>query len=325
MATMNERDEGKKDKKNILVTGGAGFVGATLVRMLAAAGHRVLSLDNYVTGNPSYLAGVEGVELAEADIGDPAALDRLMVGREVVVHLAAAGNVVESVQDPVANFKTNVVGTLNVLEAARKAGVERVVLASTGGALIGNAPTPVNEHSLPKPISPYGAGKAACEAYAHAYAYAYGLRTVTLRFANVCGPWSKHKKGAMTTFFNRLHEDKPIVIYGDGSSTRDYIHVDDVARALQLAVEKDGIEGGTVLHISSGVETTVRRLAEVCCMAAGKPNHPIHHQETRPGEVERNFASYELAHQVLGWSPTISLEETVRRTWGWYCQHVFSS
>jgi UDP-glucose 4-epimerase len=308
--------------QRVLVTGGAGFVGATLVRRLAGSGHSVRVLDNYSTGNPAYLDGVD-TELVEGDIRDTTALDAALAGIESVIHLAAAGSVVMSVADPVMNFEANVLGTFRVLDAARRAGLERVVLASTGGALIGDALPPVNEFSLPKPISPYGASKLAGEGYAHAFAKSFGLRTVALRFANVYGPWSGHKKGAMTVFFRALHTGQPIVIYGDGTSSRDYAHVDDIARALQLALEGD-VPGGTVLHIASGVETTIAELADLCRNAAGKPDHPIEYQPRRVGEVDRNFATYDLAKQVLGYTPGIAREDGIAETWAWYQQHVFT-
>ncbi len=305
----------------MLVTGGAGFVGATLVRRLVESGHPVRVLDNLTTGHESHLDGVQ-VELFEADIRDAGALDRALGGMEAVVHLAAAGSVVKSVEDPVTNFQVNVLGTFQVLDAARRAGVERTVLASTGGALIGDAVPPVNERSLPKPISPYGASKLAGEAYAHAFAKAYGLRTIALRFANVYGPWSARKQGAMTTFFRAIDAGEPIVIYGDGSASRDYTHVDDIARALQLALEKD-VAGGTVMHIASGVETTVQELADLCRAAAGEPDHPIEHRPKRAGEVERNFASYDLAQELLGFEPSIGRDDGIRETWQWFKESVF--
>jgi UDP-glucose 4-epimerase len=297
-------------------------VGATLVRRLAGSGHSVRVFDNYSTGNPAYLDGV-GAALVEGDIRDAAALDAALAGIESVIHLAAAGSVVMSVADPVMNFEANVVGTFRVLDAARRAGLGRVVLASTGGALIGDALPPVNEFSLPKPISPYGASKLAGEGYAHAFAKSFGLRTVALRFANVYGPWSGHKKGAMTVFFQALHSGQPIVIYGDGTSSRDYTHVDDIAHALQLGLEGD-VPGGTVLHIASGVETTITELADLCRNAAGKPDHPIEYQPRRVGEVDRNFATYDLAKQVLGYTPGIAREDGIAETWAWYQEHVFT-
>src|SRR5215471_4521513 len=203
------------ETRHVLVTGGAGFVGATLVRRLAAAGHRVRVLDNYSTGDASYLAGVDA-ELVEGDIRDGVALDAALAGIEAVVHLAAAGSVVMSVQDPVTNFDVNVTGTFRVLDAARRAGVERIVQASTGGALIGDATPPVDERSLPKPISPYGASKLAGEGYAHAFSQCYGVRTVAIRFGNVYGPWSGRKRGVLNVFFESIHSGAPMVIYGDG-------------------------------------------------------------------------------------------------------------
>jgi len=309
------------ETSRVLVTGGAGFVGATLVRRLVESGHAVRVFDNYSTGDASYLAGVDA-EQVEGDIRDPAALDGGLAGLDAVIHLAAAGSVVMSVQDPVMNFDANVVGTFRVLDAARRAGVERVVLASTGGALIGDATPPVDEGSLPKPISPYGASKLAGEGYAYAFAQAYGLRTVALRFANVYGPWSAHKKGSTTSFFRAIHAGEPMVIYGDGSSSRDYTHVDDISWALQAALERD-LPGGTVLHIASGVETTVAELARLCAEAAGVPDHPVEYRPTRVGEVDRNFATYDLAEQMIGYKPSIDRETGIRQTWRWYQEFVF--
>jgi UDP-glucose 4-epimerase len=309
--------------RHILVTGGAGFVGATLVRRLVEAGHRVRVLDNYSTGDIAHLAGV-AAELVEGDIRDVAALDAALAGVDAVVHLAAAGSVPMSVADPVTNFDVNVLGTFRVLDAARRAGVERTVQASTGGALIGNATPPVSESSLPKPISPYGASKLAGEGYAHAFAAAYGLRTVALRFANVYGPWSERKQGAMTLFFRAIQAGEPILIYGDGQASRDYTHVDDISHALELALDRD-IPGGTVLHIASGVETTTVELADLCRAAAGVPEHPVQYRASRPGDVGRNFASYDLASKVLGYAPTISREDGIRRTWDWFQESVFGA
>jgi UDP-glucose 4-epimerase len=311
------------ETRRVLVTGGAGFVGATLVRRLAGHGHSVRVFDNFSTGDKSHLADVDA-ELVEGDIRDVRGLDAALEGMQAVIHLAAAGSVVMSVEDPAANFDVNVLGTFRVLDAARRAGVKRTVQASTGGALIGDATPPVDERSLPKPISPYGASKLAGEGYAHAFAKAYGMDTVALRFANVYGPWSERKRGAMTMFFRAIHAGEPIVIYGDGSASRDYTHVDDIARALELALDSD-VDGGTVLHIASGVETTVRELADLCRGAAGAPDHPVEYRPRRAGEVDRNFASYDLAEKVLGYAPSIGREDGIRRTWQWFAESVFGA
>jgi UDP-glucose 4-epimerase len=310
-----------EQERRILVTGGAGFVGATLVRQLVAAGQRVRVLDDYSTGDPAHLAGVDA-ELVEGDIRDADALDAALAGIDAVVHLAAAGSVIMSITDPAANFDVNVLGTFQVLDAARRAGVERTVQASTGGALIGNATPPVDESSLPKPISPYGASKLAGEGYAHAFATSYGLRTIALRFANVYGPWSEKKSGVLNKFFWAIRDGEPMVIFGDGSASRDYTHVDDIARAIRLALNSD-VPGGTVLHVASGVETTATQLADLCRDAAGAPDHPVEYRPARTGEVERNFASYDLASKMLGYAPSIDREDGIRRTWQWFTDSVF--
>lgn len=305
----------------ILVTGGAGFVGATLVRRLVASGSRVRVIDNLSTGDAAHLADVDA-ELVKGDIRDASAMDEALDGMGAIIHLAAAGSVIGSVQDPAMNFEVNVLGTFRVLDAARRAGVDRVVLASTGGALIGDATPPVNEQSLPKPISPYGASKLAGEGYAHAFAQTYGIRTVAIRFGNVYGPWCARKRGVINVFFESIHNGVPMTIYGDGSASRDYVHVDDISRALQLALERD-VPGGTVLHAASGVETAVKDLAELCRQAAGVPGHPIEYRPRRAGEVGRNFASYDLAHKLLGFEPSVAREVGIPRTWKWFTEEVF--
>lgn len=306
--------------KQILVTGGAGFIGANLVRQLLSDGWSVRILDNLVSGREEYLDSLD-VELIKGDIRDEKTVADAMKGVAALAHLAAAGSVVDSVAAPAANFSSNVVGTFTVLDAARQAGVERVVFSSTGGALIGNAEPPVNEQSLPKPISPYGASKLSCEAYCHAFAQAFGMRTVATRFANVYGPFSGHKKGAITAFFKAIHAGDPIVIFGQGTASRDFMYVDDICAGIRLGLTAD-VPGGSVFHLATGVETTVLQLADACRRAAGKPDHPIEHRPERPGEVERNFASYDLAHEVLGFTPTVALAEGLAQTWDWYLQHV---
>jgi UDP-glucose 4-epimerase len=305
----------------ILVTGGAGFVGTNLVRLLLSRGHTLTVLDDFRTGRAEYLDGLD-LEVVRGQIGDTALVTELAQRSDAIVHLAAAGSVVDSVADPVANFEANAQGTFSVLNAARAANIARLVFSSTGGALIGNAIPPVNEQSLPKPISPYGASKLAAEAYCHAFAKSYGIRTVALRFANVYGPYSGHKKGAITVFLRALHEGRPIQIYGDGKASRDFMYVDDICRGLELGLTTD-LEPGTVAHLATGVETSVGELADACRQAVGLPDHPIQYLPPRPGEVERNFATYDYAKQAMGFEPSINLVDGLARTYEWYQQHVF--
>jgi len=298
-------------------------VGATLVRRLVESGYRVRVIDNLTTGDAAHLEGVDA-ELVKGDIRSASDLDSALGGMDSIVHLAAAGSVVGSVADPAMNFDVNVNGTFQVLDAARRNNIAKTVQASTGGALIGDANPPVNEQSLPKPISPYGASKLAGEGYAHAFAKTYGIRTAAIRFGNVYGPWCGRKRGVLNVFFESLRDDKPMVVYGDGTSSRDYVNVVDISNALQLALEKDDLPGGTVLHAASGVETSITELADLCRKAAGKPDHPVEYRDARPGEVGRNFASYDLAREVLGYSPSVKREDGIPALWKWFNEYVFT-
>ena len=305
----------------VLVTGGAGFVGANLVRLLVAGGREVRILDDFRTGREQYVADLD-LDVVRGEIGDTALVEKAARDVDAIVHLAAAGSVVDSVADPVANFEANVRGTFSVLNAARAAGVSRLVFSSTGGALIGNAEPPVDEHSLPKPISPYGASKLAAEAYCHAFAKSYGMTTIALRFANVYGPYSGHKKGAITVFLRALHEGRPLRIFGDGSASRDFMYVDDICRGIELALARD-LAPGTVAHLATGIETSVRQLADACRRVVGLPDHPIELLPPRPGEVDRNFATYDYAREILGFQPSVALDEGLANTWDWYQRFVF--
>lgn len=301
--------------EKVLITGGRGFIGTNFVDGLNQDGG-IRVVDNLQRSSPSICPGKD-VEFYKEDILNYDALTPLFDGVSSVVHLAAYGSVVESVAAPTTNFTVNVQGTLNVLRAAVETGVRRLIFASTGGALIGNVSPPVNERSLPKPISPYGASKLCGEAYCHAFARSYGLETFCLRFGNVYGPHSAHKKGAVTTFIKALMNDKPIVIYGDGFASRDYIYVDDLCLGIKLALEAE-MTGGGVFHLASGRETTVLELADILRKLAGKSNHPIVFKPARRGEVIRNFATYDKARETFGFMPRCELEEGLARTWEWF-------
>ena len=305
-------------KKRILVTGGCGFIGATLVPNLIGRGFDVAILDNLSKGDVGLLDG-SNATIMVGDIRNQKDVSHAMRGVDAVVHLAAYGSVVESVENPEENFSNNAYGTFVVLDEARKAGVTKVVFASTGGALIGNAVPPVDENSLPRPISPYGASKLCGEAYCAAFAAAYKMNTVALRFANVVGPNSAHKRGAITTFSKAILSNKPIVIYGDGSATRDFLYVNDLCDGIVRGVEAQ-LTGFQIFHLSSGREVSIKELARILCEIAGKPEHPIEYRESRVGEVEKNFASYSRAHSLLGFEPHTNLEEALNISLAWFKQ-----
>lgn len=302
---------------NVFVTGGCGFIGANLVPMLRKAGHQITIYDNFSRGSREYLDDASLYTIVEGDIRDEAALKQAMAGIDVVVHLAAYGSVVESVEAPEENFDINGRGTFNVLNAARANDVKRVVFSSTGGALIGNAEPPVNEDSVPRPISPYGASKLAGEGYCCAFANSYDMSVTALRFANVIGPISWHKKGAVTAFFKCIMNGDPIRIFGDGEATRDFLYVEDLCRGIIAGVDANK-PGFNAFHLAAGREVSVRELAEVARATAGAPDHPIVFDPKRKGEVERNFANYDRAKAQLGFEPRHTLEEGMKLCWEWF-------
>jgi UDP-glucose 4-epimerase len=298
----------------VLVTGGAGFIGANLLRQLDPS-HDVRVLDSLIRGQRELLPEDRDVELVVGDIRDPEAVARAMRGVDLVIHLAAFGSVVDSVADPVENFEINVRGTFEVLRGAAAADVDRLVFASTGGAIMGDQEPPIDERSLPWPISPYGASKLCGEAYLHAFAGSFGLRPVALRFANVYGPYSAHKKGVVTRWIRAALAGGTFEIYGEGSASRDYLHVEDLCRGIIAAAESDLSD--EVLHLASERETTLKELAQLIIELAGADVDIVHHPK-RPGEVERNFARAERAKELLGWEPELSLREGMQTTIEWF-------
>jgi UDP-glucose 4-epimerase len=302
--------------KHILVTGGCGFIGANLVPMLEQRGYTIRVLDNLSKGSRDFLAGC-AADIRVGDIRDRNAVAEALQGIDAVIHLAAYGSVVESVADPEENFDINVRGTFVMLDECRKQGIRRFIFASTGGALIGNAEPPVDETSLPRPISPYGSSKLCGEGYCSSFAASYGMNITALRFANVIGPRSWHKKGAVTAFAKAIMEGRPITIFGDGSATRDFLLVDDLCNGIRLALEAN-LPGFNPIHLASGREVSVKELAQLMCAAAGRPDHPIEFLDKRAGEVERNFASYDRAAAVLGFAPSHSLEDGLTTSWEWF-------
>ena len=304
-------------KQKLLITGGRGFIGVNLVQSLSP-NYNVQVLDNMHRPSPTGWKHSD-VKFIEADILETSKLKHAFEGVTHIVHFAAYGSVIESIADPASNFSVNVQGTLNVLRAAVEAGVRRLVFASTGGALIGQATPPVSESSLPKPISPYGASKLCGEAYCHAFAKSYGIETLCLRFGNVYGQHSWHKKGAVTLFIKALMNDEPIVIYGNGTASRDYIHVGDLCAGIEASLNAPLI-GGEVFHLASGRETEILDLANMLRRIAGKPNHPIIFNEGRGGEVTRNFANYTNAKVAFGFEPRCQIEDGLADTWDWFVE-----
>jgi UDP-glucose 4-epimerase len=323
---------------NWLITGGCGFIGTALVRSLGQeGGHAVRVVDNFAVGtredlsaasdfvevSPDGLAPMasgERIELVAGDITDDDLALRAARGADVIVHFAANTGVMPSVEDPRADCMSNVVGTLNYLEAARHAGVGRFVFASSGGTVIGEAEPPIHEEMVPHPVAPYGASKLAGEGYCSAYFNTFGIETVALRFGNVYGPLSGHKNSVVARFIKRAVEGEVLEIYGDGTQTRDFIYVDDLIRAVRLSAMAGGT-GGEVFQIATSAETTVQELTDrllPALAAAGVKDIEVRKTAARRGEVRRNYADTSKAQRMLGWRAEVGLDEGLKRTVEWF-------
>jgi UDP-glucose 4-epimerase len=301
-----------------LVTGGAGFIGSHLVDALVARGDDVVVLDDLSNGRRDNLeeALERGAELQVEDVRDGEAVERVVAAArpEVVFHLAAQMDVRVSVARPGFDARTNVEGTVNVLEATRKAGGRRVVFASTGGGIYGDVDEiPTSERTHPQPMAPYGQSKQCAEAYLGLYQRLYDLSSVALRFGNVYGPRQDPHgdAGVIAIFCGRLKTGRPLTIFGDGTQTRDYIYVGDLVEALVVAGDGDAREP---INIGTEEETSVLRLAEVLREVSGSESE-IEFQPARLGELQRSVLAVGRARDVLGWSAATDVVEGLRRTW----------
>lgn len=300
-----------------LVTGGAGFIGTNLIRCLSGSHARIRVLDNLSAGRREDLDDLD-LEFIEGDIQDTEVVDRAVRGASKVIHLAANTSVVDSVTNPELNMEVNVRGTFNLLRASVKHGIERFIFASTGGAIVGDVTPPVHEDMPPSPISPYGASKLAAEGYCSAFWGAYGLRTVSLRFSNVYGPFSYHKGSVVAKFFRQIQLGKSLTVYGDGEQTRDFIFVGDLCRGIAGALEA-AVPFGKPIQLGSGQERSVNDLIALLRQVVGEDTFPaVTFAPARPGEVLRNFVSIARAQQYLDFQPSTVLGAGLQETWEWF-------
>jgi UDP-glucose 4-epimerase len=298
----------------VLVTGGAGFIGSALIRLLAERGDDVRVYDNLSTGSHENLEGIDH-ELVEGDVRDLESLVAAAAGCDAVFHLAAGTGVLPSVEDPFADFDLNARGTLLALWAAREAGAGRFVFSSSNAPL-GAGAYPASEEKPTAPLSPYGASKATGEAYCSAFYGAYGLEAVAVRFSNAFGPRSAHKGSVIPLFIKRLLAGEELVVYGDGEQTRDFVFVTDLANGLIRAMEAGGA-GGEVFQLASGVETSVNRLIALLGEISGREPR-VRREPPRAGEILRNYSLVDKARERLGYEPQVALEDGLRRTYEWF-------
>jgi UDP-glucose 4-epimerase len=303
-----------------LVTGGAGFIGSSLVRALLAQGKRVRVIDNFSSGRRENLADViSRVELIEADILNEDALARALPGVEVVFHEAAIPSVPKSMAEPVENHEANATGTLKLLDCARKVGVRRVVYAASSAAYGDNPVLPKIESMPPEPISPYGASKLAGESYCQVYARAYGLETVCLRYFNVFGPHqdpASEYAAVIPKFITSALAGRQPIIFGDGEQSRDFCFIDNTVEANLRAATAEGVSGMT-FNVACGQVTTLNQVVSLIGEILGKPLEARHERE-RAGDIKHSLADISLARARLGYTAAVSFAEGLRRTVEWY-------
>ena len=303
----------------IVVTGGAGFIGVAVVDALVGRGEEVVVLNSGAAAGFGLLTS-SAARLVEADVRDRDSVEAALAGADAVVHLAAHTVHAESMADPRDNFEINVKGTLNVLEAARTHGVTRVVFASSNAVVAGHPP-PTNEDLPANPVSPYGASKAAGEAYVRAYRHAYGLAGVSLRFANAYGPRSAHKPSVISAFINAYLDGGPLRIHGSGEQTRDFVYVDDVRDAVIACLDAplDAMAKET-FQVGTGRETSLNDLAELLFEVGGR-RVEVEHLAPLPADIARNVSAATRLRELLGMSPQVDLRDGVKRTLEWFREH----
>lgn len=306
----------------VLVTGGAGFIGSELVRQLVADGNAVTVLDNLSNGKVENLAGlsVDAVRMLTGDIRDPASVADALEGVEVVLHLACLG-VRHSIHSPVENHAVNATGTLRLLEAARERGVARFVCVSSSEVYGTARSVPMTEEHPTFPMTVYGASKLAGESYTRAFHETYGVPTVVVRPFNAFGPRSHHEGDSgevIPRFMLRGMAGRPMIVFGDGTQTRDFTYVADTARAIRLAAAADGAIGMTI-NIGCGAEISINELAHAVGSVVGHSSEVIH-DAPRPGDVLRLIADSSRAQSVLGYSPTTTLREGLAMLHAWYAE-----
>ncbi|HET6793592.1 MAG TPA: NAD-dependent epimerase/dehydratase family protein [Acidimicrobiales bacterium] len=305
----------------VVVTGGAGFIGGHLAAACLEAGHQVGVLDNLSTGVYSNVPA--GAAVHQVDVRDLDAVEEVLEGSEVVFHLAASRSVLRSVENPIATDRANTLGTLNVLVAAARVGVRRVVVASSSSVYGGQAPRPTPEDAPLVPRSPYAVSKLAAEQYARVFAELQPLETVALRFFNVFGPRQRPEDpyaGVIPLFIEALRTGRPVTIHGDGEQSRDFTYVSDVVAATLGAGIVDGrVVSGRVYNIARGEETTLLGLVDMISQVLGVEAQLVH-TDARPGDARHSRADISAAVADLAYQPAVALLEGLARTVEWTLQ-----
>jgi UDP-glucose 4-epimerase len=304
-----------------LVTGAAGFIGRSIAAALLERGETVRGVDNFITGKRVNLAGLEEMEFIEGDLMDPAVCAKACEGVEVVFHEAALASVPRSVADPISTNQSCVDATLNILVAAKDAGVRRVVYAGSSAAYGDSPILPKQETMAPAPVSPYAVAKLAGEHYLRSFTQVYGLETVTLRYFNVFGPHqdpTSHYSGVLAIFCRKMLAGKQVTIYGDGEQSRDFTYIENVVHANLLAAEAPAERvSGQVMNTATGSRISLNTTFRILQGLTGYHGEPVY-MEARAGDIRDSQADIRLAQERLGYSPRVEFREGLRRTVEWY-------
>ena len=304
-----------------LVTGAAGFIGRSIAAALLKRGETVRGVDSFISGNRANLVGLEAMEFIEGDLADPAVCAKVCAGVQVVFHEAALASVPRSVADPAATNRNCVDATLNLLVAARDAGVRRVIYAGSS-SVYGDTPTlPKHERMLPDPITPYAVAKLAGEHYMRTFTRVYGIETVTLRYFNVFGPHqdpTSHYSGVLAIFCRKMLAAEQPTIYGDGEQSRDFTYIENVVEANLLAAAAPAERvSGRSLNLATGAAVTLNQAFEILCNLTGFRGKPAY-AEPRSGDIRHSLADIRLARELLGYAPQVGFREGLGRTVEWY-------
>jgi nucleoside-diphosphate-sugar epimerase len=304
-----------------LVTGAAGFIGRSIVAALIARGDSVRGVDNFATGKRANLIGLEAMEFVEGDLADLDVCREVCAGVEVIFHEAALPSVPRSVLDPVGSNVACVDATVNLLWAAKEAGVRRVVYAASSSAY-GDTPTlPKHEAMLPNPISPYAVAKLTGEYYMRSFARVYGMETVSLRYFNIFGPYqdpTSQYSGVLAVFCRKMLAGEQPTIYGDGETSRDFTFIENAVRANLLAAEAPGSQvSGQVMNVATGMRTTLNEVVELLRPLTGYDG-PVAYAPERAGDIKHSLADVSLAQERMGYAPVVDFGEGLRRTVRWY-------
>lgn len=303
-----------------LVTGGAGFIGSNIVEELLTLGYDVRVLDNFSTGQRENLAGFErDVDIIEGDIRDFERVQRAVEGMDVVLHQAALPSVLRSINDPITTSDINVGGTLNVLEASRRAGIKKVVYASSSSIYGNNTISPKHEHMTPSPLSPYAVSKLAGEYFCRVFSSLYDLPTISIRYFNVFGPrqnLNSQYSAVIPRFIQAMLGGQRPVIYGDGNQSRDFTYVANVVHANILAA-RSTCGKGLILNCACGQETTLNVLVRKIGSLLGVDANPVYSDE-RPGDINHSLASIDQAATTIGYVPKVGFDEGLKFTVAWF-------